>query len=246
MRAVIISDLHLDHVTLGVPREAEVRAAVEASVNHALSKEVDLWVCLGDVMDPDCGPQSFRHVEFLVRQARLLAEEGIHSVFVAGNHDVVEDSHGGTTLSPLKGVWPKYVHVIDEPTILGYGVFDHYGRPNQPNVIALPFTPASRPYDPAEFLRASLDDQRMNLVLSHLTGVEGVIPGEEVTDMPRGREVTLPLELLARPDVLVLQGHFHRRQVHKHQGATVHICGSPTRFTFGEQSHEPAFMVVEC
>lgn len=245
MKLVAISDVHIDHVTLGVPREDEVRKAIEASVNHALSIEADAWCFLGDFMDPDCGPQSFRHLEFLVNEVRRLAEAGIHSVLIAGNHDVVEDSRGGTTLSPLKEIWPKYVHVLEKPTVFFPNLFDHYGRPNQPKLIALPFTPASRAYDPVEFLQRALDNQCTNLVLSHLTGVEGVIPGEEVNEMPRGREVTLPLELLARPDVFVLQGHFHRRQVHQHKGATVHVVGSPVRFTFGEQDNEPSFLVAE-
>ena len=63
--------------------------------------------------------------------------------------------------------------------------------------------------------------------------------------MPRGRDILLPTELLARPDVLVLQGHYHRQQVFHHMGAVVHVVGSLARLTFSEQNHLPGYLIVE-
>lgn len=238
MKLLCVSDLHLDVVTMGVPRFPELVDALMHTVEVAIAAKVDGYVFLGDLCDPDSGPVVFRCVELAIRTADFLRRNGIPSWWLAGNHDVIEDGSGRTTLDPVR----HSGMVIEDP--MGWAVLDKKGK-IVANFVGLPFTATSHPYDPSEILRKNLlDDGTPNVVFSHLS-VPGIIPGEETIDMPRGRDVMLPVELLARPDVLVVQGHYHRQQVHQHKGATVNVVGSLARLTFGEESHNPGYLLVE-
>lgn len=239
MKLLAFSDVHLDASTAGVPRFSDGAAAMDVIVQRAISERCDMVAFLGDLTDPDSGPVVFRAVEHAVRTALRLANSDIRSMWLAGNHDVFEDGSGRTTLAPLVPLRESArvpVFVWEQPAFFTFA---------DVNVVALPFTASSHPYDPAEHLRRCLSADRPNLVLSHLS-VPGIIPGEETKEMPRGREVMLPLDALqGRNDVCVLQGHYHRRQTHVHGGVTVNVVGSPNRFTFGDEEHEPGFLIVE-
>jgi len=234
-----VSDLHLDAVTMGVPRFPELEQALAHTVQVAAQQKVDAYVFLGDLCDPDSGPTVFKCVELAIRTARCLADAyGIRSYWLAGNHDVIEDGSGLTTLGPIRPALGSHGMVIEHPTSWAL---------DGATFVALPFTATSHAYDPAKFLADHLPTGAHGgpyVVLSHLN-VPGIIPGEETTEMPRGRDITLPLELLARPDVLVLQGHYHRQQVHRHMGAVVNVCGSLARLTHGEEEHTPGYLLCE-
>lgn len=256
MRAAFVSDLHLDWRTHGVARLAEVERSLAGAVRLAVSRRVDLFGCLGDVANPDSGMVCFKASAALVRAARELEAAGIPQVWVAGNHDVSgEGEHGdATSLSALRGFYdgkPSFWIAEGGPTT--YLVGDAV-------VVCLPFTPPSRPYDPGAFVREAArlradaearGRKRLKLlVLSHLTSIDGMQPGEETKDLPRGREVRFPVEALAEsmPDAIVVQGHYHRRQVFRprHPGAPpIHVVGSLARLTHGEEAAEPGVLFLE-
>jgi DNA repair exonuclease SbcCD nuclease subunit len=227
MRLVACSDPHFDRVTCGVPRFEEVKDSMKATVEAAIEHRATAWLCLGDIMDPDCGPVAFKVLELLLSLTTRLLSHGIRPVFLAGNHDVVESGEGTSTLTPLRSV--KGVSLFERPGTLdlGEGV----------ELLALPFTPSSHGYDVAEFVRDNLRPGMV--VLSHLV-VPGITPGSETTEMPRGREVRLPVDLLK--ENLVLQGHFHKRQIFE---GNIHVIGSLARLTFGEEQNEPGYLLVE-
>jgi hypothetical protein len=110
--------------------------------------------------------------------------------------------------------------------------------------VALPFAPRSHAYDPGEFVRsAPCPSSQRVLVLGHLN-LEGIEPGSETTDLPRGREVLFPLEACGEVyggRALLLNGHYHRRQSYK----GVQIPGSLERLTFGEAANAPGYLVVD-
>jgi DNA repair exonuclease SbcCD nuclease subunit len=231
-KLIVTSDWHLDWTTAGVDRFDELTAAVERIVVEAKEKEVDGFLFLGDLCDPD-SPRAWRAVSFAIRVAHDLDSSGIDALWLVGNHDVVEDGHGTSTLSPLRGAG---VRVVDTPcsTVLA----DH-------EVVALPFTPRSHAYDPAEFVlngRSEFVGPSPRLVLGHLC-IEGIEPGSETKDMARGREVFLPLEEIQRelPGALVFNGHYHRRQTFRE----VHVPGSLARLTRGERDNSPGYLMVE-
>ena len=226
MKIVCSSDWHLDHVTAGVPRFEEIAAAVDQAVAHAITTKADMFIFAGDLCDPDSGVSVFRCVQKAFEAAIRLSDANIRSIWVAGNHDIIEDGSGDTTLSPLKAIG-RDVHVADRPGVIW-------------NVLALPFVSALAPYDPAAEAKRLIALHCPQVVVGHLN-VPGIIPGEETHEMPRGREVIFPVKETAGIP-LKLHGHYHRQQV---TPEGIHIPGSLARLTFGEEAHTPGFLVFE-
>lgn len=239
MRALFTSDWHLDAMTLGRSRREEIVAAVQETVDVAIREKLDAYFFLGDLSDPDDGGAVIGSTEVLVRTAMQLAENGIPNIWISGNHDVLEDGRGFTTLSVLRGLndYDEFRLVLAEEPRLFRVVSPEFA------VVALPYTATSHAYDVEAFLKKTLPevrDQRV-IVIGHLS-VPGVQPGEETTEMPRGREVLLPTEVFKEfPNVTVFNGHYHRQQTHD----GVHIPGSLARLTFGEERHEPSYLIGE-
>jgi len=115
-------------------------------------------------------------------------------------------------------------------------------------ILALPFTPLSHTYDPCEWVAKVLDEPYSLIVLSHLN-VEGIVPGSETKEMPRGRDVWLPLGMLKqrKAQTIVLNGHYHKRRVTPEgiAGKDVIIPGSLGALSFGEENHEPGYLILE-
>lgn len=244
MKVVASSDWHPDHVTHGVARFAEVREAAHRTVDRAIEEGARVYIFAGDLCNPDAGSSVFRCVELAIEVAGRLADAGIRSIWVAGNHDVIEDASGDTTLSPLRALatFSPHVHVFEKPGYLRHDSLQ-FGAVN---IIALPFTATSQAYD-VEATIAELAAQlpagskHETIIVGHLN-IAGVAPGEETTEMPRGREVWLPVAAAKAVARHVLNGHYHRRQRTKDG---VWIPGSLARFTFGEEGNEPSFLVLE-
>lgn len=239
---VCVSDLHLDHSTHGVSRFDEVVRVVFASTSRAVEERAAAWMFLGDACDPDSGPIVFKCVEVLVEAARRLCHAGIPSVFLAGNHDVVAVSDLRTTLTPLRALWGPFggdlVHVFEEPGCAKI--------PGLPKIVAFPFVAPSHAYDPEEWARAQVQVSRESTMTIEHLHVPGVQPGEETKEIPRGREVVFPGAATAKA-VMRLGGHYHRGQTVDlgDGGPPLVICGSPIRFTFGEEHNEEnGFMIV--
>lgn len=254
---VAISDAHVDWITYGCPRIGDIENAMHRSVDVAIERKADLWVFNGDWCNGDSGPRVFACMGLAIEIAMRLSDEGIPNLWLPGNHDVIEDGSGETTLSVLRALNTSaslhhHTHVLEQPrSFFVGGIWVH----------ALPFTATSHPYDPEAYVRSieaprgSDFAQRSHLVLSHLTRIEGVTPGEEETEMSRGRQIVLPrraigerfFQLGARTP-LILQGHIHKRQLLASDDALmppVQIVGSAAQLTHGEEDHDPGFLVVD-
>jgi DNA repair exonuclease SbcCD nuclease subunit len=244
MKLLVTSDWHVDAVTMGHARFADVDRACRETVEAAIREHVDAYCFLGDLCDPDSGSSVFRSVELAISAALELERNGIRSFWMAGNHDVIEDGSGDTTLSPMRPLgrsYPSRIHVIERFATTKGTYTDGV------QMTFLPFTATSHPYRPQEFLQGIDFTMGRHLVLGHLV-VEGVQPGEETTDMPRGREVMFPRRMFAEQmeNVHLLNGHYHRQQSNHLPGfRPVHIPGAPARFTFGEGGHSPSYLLVE-
>lgn len=105
MKILVTGDWHLDARTAGFDRFEDLRSAVDWTVAFAAAAGVDLYVNLGDLCDPDT-TRSHRAVGLACETAAALARHGIAQVWLAGNHDVIEDGTGSTTLAPLAG-WAR-------------------------------------------------------------------------------------------------------------------------------------------
>lgn len=244
MKIVATSDWHLDAVTNGQRREAEIRTAVDFSVQVAIDERADLYVFGGDLCDPDAW-NLLRSTSFSIEVARRLAAAGIASLWVAGNHDVVEDGAGTTTLSPLAAVArtegndsARLVHVVEtRPTIVEVGGCE---------LVALPFTPRSHAYEPGAWVTQWARGRRSKTmpvaVVGHLS-LTGAHPGGETTEMPRGREVLWPTAELGKHchGAVLLGGHYHA-------GGDVNgvqVIGSLARLNHGEEGNAPSVLVLE-
>jgi DNA repair exonuclease SbcCD nuclease subunit len=254
VKVVCSSDGHGDHVSHGVRRFDEVARAARYSVEYALRERAGLYVCCGDLCDPDSGAGTIRAIGLAIECAMALSANGIHSAWVMGNHDCFEDGTGGSTLSPLVSLGLDEVMVFERPHARvvenrGSGPFA---------VLGLPYPPITSPYDPGELdFEKMLDGHQPGapiIVASHLTSLPGVPRGEESGEMARGRDVAYPaakvnalagLSSAAPNRVLALQGHIHKRMSVELGAVSLEIPGSLCRLTFGEEGHTPRFLVAE-
>lgn len=237
MRLVIISDLHMDAVTAGVQRFDEGAAALRAAARRAREWKATL-VVLGDVTDPGTG-RAHRAAAECVDVAEDFAD--VDQVWIAGNHDVIEDGVGCTTLSVLAALRNERVLVVERPILheLCEGEF----------LVCLPYTALAYDYDPAEFVRDVAKNKwgakERVVFLGHLNA-EGITAGSETSDMPRGRNVFWPLEEIAGFPVsskrrVLIGGHYHTAQKH----GELWIVGAPARFTHGEEEHKPGWLEMD-
>ena len=238
MRIVAISDLHADASTLGVSRFNEIEAAVSASVETAQRRSADLFIFAGDLADPESAGATFRAIELAQHTALKLARAGIPSVWLTGNHCVVDDGSGESVLSPLRALAkhePK-IMVADRPAVVPFGAI---------RLMLFPFTAIARAYDPAKWCTENWPVSRDVVTVSHLT-VAGIVPGEETTEMPRGREVLFPTAETSKAKARI-QGHYHRAQDFDpgDGGPPIHVIGSLCRLTFGEEHHRPSIFVLD-
>lgn len=237
MKIVVTSDWHLDALTDGVPRWEEVEAAVDYSVDVAIQQRAGLYIFGGDLCDPD-GWNSTRAIAKAISVALKLDNAGIPSIWVAGNHDVVEDGLGTTVLTPLVSAEVAY-HVFEQP-----GEIIFTGGKQDLHIVGLPFTPSSHAYDPVTTVRDMSKPRagEQTIVLGHLN-LEGISAGSETTEMARGRDVFWPIDALKKkwPQAVLVGGHYH----HAQQFKGVHIVGSLARLRHDEEEHSPSLLILE-
>lgn len=234
MKILNTSDWHLDWRTHGVRRFGELSNAVDVTVESAFEEKVDLYLFTGDLADPDSGSCVLRCVELMLRTAVKLRAGGIPSMWIAGNHDVIEDGSGETTLTPLSAITGPDIILAERP-----GLYET----RSVNVLALPFAATSHTYDPEQFLLEEAPSKGRPFILAGHLSVPGIIPGEETAEMPRGRDVLYPIEAMKKTKPLVaINGHYHRRQV---SPDGVIIPGSLAQLTFNEEGNTPGFIILD-
>lgn len=248
MKIIVTSDWHLDASTGGISRFEDLQAAVREVVQVAIEQEADAFLFLGDAYDPDAGTCVHRCCALMIESAVSLNAHGVPSFWLAGNHDVIEDGTGETILKPVKQTMSCNDRwVIERPAVLPFGKAKDGASVY---LVAMPYCASSHPYSPEEFIRQAAADLPRNLVqppvivvAAHLN-IEGMIPGSETVDMPRGRDIWFPLDACREAwgdRALLLNGHYHKQQVFR----GIHIPGNLARLTFGEEDHTPGYITVE-
>lgn len=261
MKILQTSDWHLDWKTHGVSRFDELWKAVEASVTTAIEQEVDLYAFTGDLCDPDAGGTAvFECAEVALWAASRLQNADIPSVWCSGNHDVIEDGRGRTTLAPLAGYAANTdgmvkVYEAGMTDVVRLTHSQAWGSPFC-EIIALPYPSATRPYDMDKVFAPhdawhGFKGSEPRIILSHLA-VPGVVQGEEIGEMARGRDVMYPIEKVLRgikdDDIgaaVMLQGHYHRQQSLNFGGVYMHIPGSLAQLTFSEEHYTSGYLIIE-
>lgn len=227
MKIVAFSDAHPDKRTAGYPRFEDVRKAGLQVADYARSENADLLLFLGDLCEPD-SPDYIRCLGFAMEVADRC---GCWSGWLVGNHDVVEDGHGTTSLDPIR--WMEKTTLLSEPEVWCFR--------QDLKVACFPYVAQDRHYDPTDGLSEMHDaHDHVDLVVSHLM-LDGIGPGSEA-DMRRGRDVFLPVEAIQKawPRAKILNGHYHRRQTFK----GVEVIGSLANLTRAEVGVEPVFLEI--
>jgi DNA repair exonuclease SbcCD nuclease subunit len=236
VRIVAVSDLHLDWTTMGVSRFDEVSRALSRATCAAVEWNADLFVCCGDVCDPDSGSVVLRCAKEIVSAATYLRHNGIASAWVCGNHDVAGDGRT-TSLDPLLGL----------TTIPASDVMVFRDRPSLAHfkgwqILGLPYPSSPKGWTEPISDASKFSEKLKTIVLGHLS-IEGVQPGEEADEMARGKDCFWPVEETKKLNpALQLGGHYHRRQATR-EG--IQIVGSLARLTFAAEEHRPGFLCVE-
>jgi DNA repair exonuclease SbcCD nuclease subunit len=252
MKLLITSDWHLDRYTAGLRRLPDIKRSAMWTVQYAVDNEVDNYIHLGDMMNADSGSCVFECIEVLLNVASRLTEAGIESHWLSGNHDVIEDGSGNTTLAPL-GAFARLhgrVHVHTRPSLSDLLLQCGKTPPERVHFVSLPFSPLVHAYDATDVVTRTLSAPMRGstiVVAGHMTDIPGILPGSETKDMARGRNVRFPREQLVGlakeygVKLLMLNGHYHERQCFR----GIHIPGSLERLTFGEANNHPGFLIVE-
>ena len=252
-RILNVSDVHVDTVTAGFVRFDDISETLWKTVHKAIDERFDYYLFTGDFCDPDGGGDSFGYARLAIRLATRLADAGIKSIWMAGNHDVVESGNGYTTLSPLRAVseskhYRGLIEVFEEPGIMS--LEKRLGDIPSAGFLALPFTSHDRNYDPAkaliELVPPDLTPGKIPIIVAGHLNIEGIEIGSETTDFPRGRDVFFPQQacddlVKAGHSLIKVNGHYHKQQVFE----GIHIPGSVANLTFGEEDYRPGYQVIE-
>lgn len=229
-------------MTSGVDRFDDISKAI-AKVISAAKEDGGPVYFLGDWSDPQ-NARTTRCEAHAIGVAVVLRTEGVSSVWLTGNHDVIEDGYNSHILLPLKkyAETTAYCTVIDKPTVF---VPQHSNY----QIIALPYTSRAAAYDPEAFIEhaAKVVDPTLPVVIMGHLDVEGITPGSEIAEMPRGRQVFWPLKAIAKhfPKARLFGGHIHKRQLWRAHGVELQIVGSLDRLSFSEEHDSPGFLVVD-
>lgn len=240
MKFLISSDWHGDASTNGLDRFDEIHDAAftvaDAAIEAKRQGEEVVFIFAGDLCDPDT-TRSFRAIGLAIEVALDLAKHGVPSLWIAGNHDVIENDRGSTVLEPLRLVsdyHPEMITVAERPMFRKYG---------NAHVFALPYAARLCNYDPFMAIEnARLE--RIDLIVGHLT-VPSAERGSESDDFARGRDMIFPVAACRTrygDRCRLVNGHYHRKQVTKDG---VIIPGSLARLRHDEEQHEPGYLVIE-
>jgi DNA repair protein SbcD/Mre11 len=222
LRLLHTADVHLGarHADLGDAAAAQRErqfAAFKASVDLAISEQVDLFLVAGDLFDSNVQPK--RSVERVAAELGRLAKARIRSVLVPGTHDVYDRSsvYRAYDIATLAGSRPQDELIVvltpDHPWV-------HLQALDV--VVHGPCFPTKRaPYSPLRDL-AALEVPQATWKVGVLHAAVA-IPGR--TD---GDEVVVTVEEIAATglDYLAL-GHWHSAQVAKTKGITYAYAGAP-------------------
>lgn len=232
MKMLLTGDWHLDACTAGMSRADDLEAALKKVVKLAIDNDVDYFMFLGDLANPDAGSILIRVLDIALNAAGSLGDKGIESCWMSGNHCIIKDGGEFTSVTPLRHM-PK-AHVITRPLLTGRPAFGC-------EIMFLPY--CAKPYDPEKFMQANPFTAKTRIVLGHCTGAEGVKLGSETYDMSRGATLPFPLAECKRQRVTFMaNGHWHRQQVTE---SGIHIPGTLERLRFDEQDNSPGVMIVE-
>lgn len=261
MKFLHTADWHVGKTLKGRDRLDEQQAVLAEIAAIAEANAVDAVLVAGDVYD---SPAPSAPAQRLVVQTLLaMRRAGAEVIVIAGNHD-----HGPTfeAYRPLMGVAGiTLAGIYRSPGKGGVVRFAARSDGADTQVAVVPFlsqryairaaeiaanTPSenARAYDElvrqvVASLTSAFTGDTVNLMMSHVTCVGGVLGGGE-RPAQSIFEYSVPAAIFPVSAHYVALGHLHRRQALP-APAPVHYSGSPLAVDFGEQDNTSVVCLVE-
>jgi exonuclease SbcD len=261
MRFLHTSDWHVGKTLKGHSRLDEQEQVLREIVGVARSHEVDAVLVAGDLYDT-AAPSA--DAQKLVNRTLMgLARGGTPVIAIAGNHDHAATLEAYRGMAEAAGV--TLIGRVRTATDGGIVEFSARSTGEPVTLAVLPFlsqryavraaelianTPAEHTgaYDQQlrdilASLTAGFRDDAVNLVMAHLTVLNGKMGGGERTAQSIF-EYAVPASIFPVESHYVALGHLHRRQ-RMEAPCPVHYCGAPLAVDFGEQENESVVCLVE-
>ena len=261
MKFLHTSDWHVGKTLKGRDRLDEQRGVLAEIAQIAEENQVDAVLVAGDVYDSSV--PSAPAQQLVIQTLLRLRQAGAEVIVIAGNHDHGPTFEAYRPLMDVAGI--TLVGMVRPPGQGGVVRFRARSGGEDVQVAVLPFltqryavraaeivtqTPSEnvRAYDEmvrqiVAALTGGFSDGTVNLLMSHLTCIGGVLGGGERSAQSIF-EYSVPASIFPVSAHYVALGHLHRRQsLPAH--CPVHYCGSPIAIDFGEQGNTSVVCLVE-
>ena len=222
-KAIIVSDFHLRNVDKhgkilpsGINSRLQDRLDhIKKSVDYAINKEVNYWICLGDVFDKINPPEALR--ERFIKSLTPLIKAGIKIIILIGNHDTDNQIYSFMTeANLLASLDNTLIRIISKPKKVKLGGVD---------CLFIPWTDDTT-------IRKHLKKHSDCIVFGHF-GVKGAtVSGTEYV-MSEGIEPAL-----FKSHRMAYLGHYHKSQETKKWM----YVGSIAKVDFGERNDIKGFV----
>lgn len=245
---IFASDSHLNrHYGRMTPEQLQgrrrwLREGLKQTVDHALAVKADLYIHGGDLFD---GPNP-RATEMIwaAGQFQRLADGGVRSLLIGGNHDIPRTRAGGATPQRLFAA-VRQAHVFTDPTRVEWWTGDVGGLrlaigglPPDPRLERVdPLT--HEPPDPLTRLSEPIAPPPADLVIlvTHYA-IEGTLAAN--AEEPTIRKASIAA--LAGKVHQLLVGHVHSAKDLEVDGVRVAFPGPTERMGFGELDFQCGFL----
>ena len=261
MRFLHTADWHVGKTLKGRSRLAEQEQVLREIVTIARAHEVDAVLVAGDLYDT-AAPTA--DAQKLVNRTLLgLTKDGVEVIAIAGNHDHAATIDAYRGFAKAAGI--TLVGTVRTAANGGLVEFTARSTGERATLAVLPFlstryavraaellagTPAQHTSAYDQQLRdilgkltAGFRDDAVNLVMAHLTVLDGRMGGGERAAQSIF-EYAVPAGIFPVDAHYVALGHLHRRQTVA-ASCPVHYSGAPLAVDFGEQENTPVVCVVD-
>ncbi len=246
MKLIHLSDLHIGKRVNDFSMLEDQKYILKVILGIIDDEKPQGVIIAGDVYDKSVPSAEAVQLfdDFLVK----LAQRGLHTFVISGNHDSAERIAFGNRLMDVSGI---HMSPVYNGTISPHSLQDEFGAVN---IYMLPFIkPANvRPFfDGEEILtytdavkcalsNINIDECQRNVIITHqfVTGATRS-DSEEVSV---GGSDNVEAYVFDNFDYVAL-GHIHRPQ--SCGRATIRYCGTPLKYSFSEASHEKSVTVIE-
>ncbi|MFJ8931228.1 exonuclease SbcCD subunit D [Streptomyces sp. NPDC102364] len=250
MRLLHTSDWHLGRSFHRVNMLDAQAAFITHLVDTARERGVDAVVVSGDVYDRAVPPLAA--VELYDDALHRLAELGVPTVMISGNHDSARRLGVGAGLIGRAGIHLRTAPArCGEPIVLpdAHGDVAFYGLPYlEPALVKDEFGVAKAGHE--QVLAAAMERVRADLaarpagtrsvVLAHVF-VTGGAPSDSERDITVGGVSAVPSGVFDGADYVAL-GHLHGSQVISDR---VRYSGSPLPYSFSEADHRKSMWLID-